>query len=105
HPAPGEPGYASAELLHIDPRACIDCGACAEVCPVDAIVPDHDITDATRRYLDVNAAFFQRAGSPEPAVAGRVKPTATAHPERLRVAVVGSGPSAFYAAENLLSRR
>lgn len=105
HPAPGEPGYASAELLHIDPAACIDCGACAEVCPVDAIVPDHDLIGANRRYLEVNADFFQRAGTSEPMVTRRVTPTTATQPEVLRVAIVGSGPSAFYAAENLLSRR
>lgn len=110
HPAPGEQGYATAELLHIDPATCIDCGACAEVCPVDAIMPDHDLTAANRRYLDVNADFFRGALVAEPA--GAV-PAATAPtrsvvlepPAQLRVAIVGSGPSALYAAENLLSRR
>lgn len=104
HPAPGEPGYASAELLHIDPATCIDCGACAEVCPVDAIVPDHDLTSANRRYLDINADFFRRAPAAEPAVTAPAKLVVTEHHTRLRVAIVGSGPSALYAAENLLSR-
>lgn len=105
HPAPGEPGYATAELLHIDPAACIDCGACAEVCPVDAIMPDHTLTEANRRYLDVNADFFRGALVVEPAVTAPTKFGVTAQPARLRVAIVGSGPSALYAAENLLSRR
>lgn len=105
HPAPGEPGYASAELLHIDPTVCIDCGACAEVCPVDAIVPDHELIGANRRYLELNADFFRHSIIREPTITRRVTPTATTRLDRLRVAIVGSGPSAFYAAENLLSRR
>lgn len=41
HPAPGEPGFAEADMLHIDPAMCIDCGACADVRPVDAVVTDY----------------------------------------------------------------
>ena len=32
HPTPDEPDFGTTDLLHIDPRACIDCGACADVC-------------------------------------------------------------------------
>ena len=28
HPSPDEPGFATAEMLYIDPVACVDCGAC-----------------------------------------------------------------------------
>lgn len=27
HPTPDEPGYATAEMLYIDPASCIDCNA------------------------------------------------------------------------------
>ena len=37
-PRPGDSGFASAELLHIDPDTCIDCGACVEACPVAATI-------------------------------------------------------------------
>ncbi len=26
----------------IDPEKCTDCGACAEICPVEAIIPGED---------------------------------------------------------------
>src|SRR6476661_4194249 len=60
HPTPEEPDYARAEMLHIDPATCIDCGACTDVdvCPVDAIVPDSALTPETIRYADLNARFF-----------------------------------------------
>jgi ferredoxin len=40
HPTPDEPGFAEAEQLHIDPEECIDCDACVEACPVDAITSE-----------------------------------------------------------------
>jgi len=105
HPTPNEPGYGSAEMLYIDPVGCIDCGACIDACPVDAIVPDYDLTPETARYEEINAAFYANRDQPVPvperpvAEAARVSERAL-----LRVAIVGSGPSGCYAAENLLSR-
>ena len=106
HPTPDEPGYARAEMLYIDPATCIDCGACTDVdvCPVDAIVPDFALTPATARYADLNARYF---GDPthtqyERERIVRKRPDhngPTSHP--LRVAIVGSGPSACYAADEL----
>ena len=39
----GEPGsFTGTEMLYIDPNVCIDCGACQEECPVDAVYPEDD---------------------------------------------------------------
>uniref|UniRef100_UPI001574A072 4Fe-4S dicluster domain-containing protein n=1 Tax=Nocardia barduliensis TaxID=2736643 RepID=UPI001574A072 len=57
-PRPDEPGYARAELLHIDPATCIDCGACVDECPVDAIVPEADLAPEDEPYREINAAYF-----------------------------------------------
>ena len=43
---PDEPGFATAEMLYIDPVACVDCGACVSACPVGAIAPDSRLTTA-----------------------------------------------------------
>jgi ferredoxin/flavodoxin---NADP+ reductase len=108
HPTPDEANYARAEMLYIDAASCIDCGACSDVCPVDAIVPDDALGATQASYLDINAEYF--AANPRTAAAGaHVQPplrkTASGAPdETLRVAIVGSGPSAFYAAEELLTR-
>lgn len=40
HPTPDEPGFATSEMLYIDPVACVDCGACVTACPVSAIAPN-----------------------------------------------------------------
>jgi ferredoxin--NADP+ reductase len=111
HPTPAEREYARTEMLYIDPATCIDCGACSDVCPVDAIVPGDAVAPDIDRYRDINAEYFRR--NPRTAAPGaHVQPlplaVATAgvdDPPALRVAIVGSGPSAFYAAEELLARR
>lgn len=45
--------HADDERLYIDPKACIDCGACVPLCPVSAIVEDIDLDDD--HWLDLNA--------------------------------------------------
>ncbi|MDI9949292.1 FAD-dependent oxidoreductase [Rhodococcus sp. IEGM 1305] len=106
HPTPDEAQYQRTEMLYIDPAACIDCGACADVCPVDAIVPDSDLTPDAEIYKDLNAAYF--LGNPTvsgPSEVPTASVVAAPRPGPLKVAIVGSGPSAFYAAEELLTRR
>ncbi|NKQ56747.1 FAD-dependent oxidoreductase [Amycolatopsis sp. K13G38] len=108
HPTPDEAEYARSEMLYIDPETCIDCGACVEVCPVDAIVPDYDLTDDNVRFSEINARYFEdpahRDYSPDPADVAKPR-IETTEPGPLRVAIVGSGPAACYAAEELLTRR
>ncbi|MBZ5735304.1 FAD-dependent oxidoreductase [Nocardioides sp. TRM66260-LWL] len=109
HPTPDEPDYATAEMLYIDPDGCIDCGACVDVCPVGAISADYDLEPHQARFEEMNRRWFLAAPPPPvkppesrdrlapPAESGGVAP--------LRVAIVGSGPSAAYAAEELLGQR
>lgn len=105
HPTPAEAGYAQAEMLYIDARVCIDCGACADVCPVGAIVPDYDLAEEDRIYLDLNARFFQSAAAPTyvPQRPPRNTEAVSAGGGKLRIAIVGSGPAGAFAAEDLLN--
>jgi ferredoxin--NADP+ reductase len=105
HPTPDEPGFGTTEMLYIDAQSCVDCGACLDACPVDAIVPDVELVGDDVRYLEINALHFgdhtylrRPAALPAKAV-----PAIAGGP--LRVAMVGAGPSACYAAEELLGRR
>lgn len=101
---PDEPEYKNAEILYIDPRTCIDCGACVEVCPVDAIKRDVDVSPAERDYLALNARFFDGFTYPQPGFIESVRtPMSAARPDRLRLAVVGSGPAGVYAVEAALA--
>jgi ferredoxin/flavodoxin---NADP+ reductase len=111
HPTPQEREFGSTEMLHVDPKSCIDCGACADACPVDAIFPVDSLRGPERVYADINAAYFDRQTATTPA-----DPSPNFHawsgPEfdrvlpadfpALRVAVVGTGPAGMYAAEDLL---
>ena len=101
HPTPDEPGFGTAEMLYIDSATCIDCGACADACPVDAIVPD---TEFTADYSAMNALYYQ-TNPMTPTWQYRTSTSlVTTDRPGLRVAIVGSGPAAQYAAKELLAQ-
>ncbi|MFE7798780.1 FAD-dependent oxidoreductase [Nocardia sp. NPDC057440] len=104
HPTPDEPDFLTADMLYVDPQACVDCGACASACPVDAITSSKKLTDEQKPFIEINADFYRQT-RPRPLLAKPV-PAAEFHTERqpLRVAIVGSGPSAMYAADELLTQ-
>ncbi|MGW1786395.1 4Fe-4S dicluster domain-containing protein [Streptomyces sp. NPDC002143] len=60
HPAPGEPGYATATQLYINPTECIDCDACVGVCPVGAPLPDDQLPDMWAHFAQLNSDFFAK---------------------------------------------
>ncbi len=104
HPTPTERLFRPSEMLYIDPEKCIDCGACVDECPVDAIVPPEDITPGMQPFVEINAAYYQ--DNPVPGPDPEPQPIEVkAAPGVLRVAIVGSGPSASYLAESLVANR
>ena len=50
--------YEGARKLYINPKECIDCGACEPVCPVEAIVAPKTADEAQRVFAADNARFF-----------------------------------------------
>ncbi|AHH18394.1 putative ferredoxin/ferredoxin--NADP reductase [Nocardia nova SH22a] len=103
-PTPEQPEFATTEQLYIDPDTCIDCGACVDACPVEAIFSEDDLSASLARFRDINAAYFQRHP-----LESNFDPLVTpARPPKelgtLRVAIVGAGPAACYAADELLRR-
>jgi ferredoxin/flavodoxin---NADP+ reductase len=103
HPAPGEPGFGEAEMLYVDAKSCVDCGACVTACPADAIVPHTTLTAAQTPFLAINAEYFEVFPHKDRT------PLALVHPQRrltrsgpFRVAVIGAGPAGMYAADELL---
>jgi len=106
HPTPDEPDFVSAEMLYIHPDECIDCGACVAECPVGAIYPEHELPEHLAAFADVNAAYFDWVGDPPAALPRRANGgRITDRQGPLRVAIVGAGPSGWYAAEELLANR
>lgn len=64
HPTPEEPGFADAEQLFIDPQECIDCDACVEACPVDAITSEDMVPPEWQSYIELNAAYYRPREKP-----------------------------------------
>ena len=110
HPSPDEPGFATAEMLYIDPVACVDCGACVSACPVNAIAPDHRLDETQLPFIELNAAFYPKRETKLPPTSklAAVSAAPVVHDRSggpLTVAIVGSGPAAMYAADELLTQR
>ncbi len=111
HPSPDEPGFATAEMLYIDPVACVDCGACVSACPVGAIAPQSRLTAQQQPFVAVNAAYYpDRPDDVKLPPTSKLAPVLPAPRVRrgatpLTVAVVGSGPAAMYAADELLTQK
>ena len=115
HPSPDEPGFATAEMLYIDPVACVDCGACVSACPVGAIAAESRLTPQQQPFVAVNAAYYA-AHYPDRSDDVKLPPTSKLAPvlpaprvrrgaAPLTVAIVGSGPAAMYAADELLTQK
>jgi ferredoxin/flavodoxin---NADP+ reductase len=110
HPTPDEPGFATSEMLYIDPVACVDCGACVSACPVGAIAPDTRLEPKQLPFVEINASFYPELPAgvklPPTSKLAPVIPAAEVRTRRhpLTVAIVGSGPAAMYAADELLTQ-
>ena len=50
--------YEGDRKLYIQPKECIDCGACEPVCPVDAIYPDRTLPTEKVEDKEDNRVFF-----------------------------------------------
>lgn len=102
HPTPDEPDFGTTDILYVDPKACIDCGACADACPVAAPKAIDLLRGAEAVFADLNAEFFERRPP-------REKPKTHTWDEMggdlersLSIAIVGTGPAAAYTARQLL---
>ena len=60
--------YEGDRKLYINPKECIDCGACEPVCPVEAISQDRRVGDDELEFVEDNRRFFTDvlAGRDEP---------------------------------------
>jgi len=65
HPTPDEPDWEEHDQLYIDPDECIDCDACVEACPVDAITAEDSVPPEWQRFVEINAAYYRRAATPD----------------------------------------
>jgi len=63
--------YEGDRKLYINPKECIDCGACEPVCPVEAISQDRRVAEEDEEHVEDNRRFFV-----EP-LPGRAEPIGT----------------------------
>ncbi|MFD3430755.1 FAD-dependent oxidoreductase [Nocardia fluminea] len=104
HPALDRPEFALVEHLYIDPAACINCSACVDACPAEAIKPAAALTDDEQIYARQSGAYFASLSTPRsPRTSKPAIPTAMG-PDPLRVAIVGAGSAAMYTVRELLQR-
>ncbi len=47
--------HEGEQMLYIDPTPCIDCNACANECPTQAIYYEDDVPEQWRDYIELNA--------------------------------------------------
>ncbi|MGN6332974.1 MAG: ferredoxin [Motilibacteraceae bacterium] len=50
--------YVGARKLYVNPKECIDCGACEPVCPVEAIVQDRHVLEEDAQFIEEDRLFF-----------------------------------------------
>ena len=50
--------YEGDRKAYINPKECIDCGACEPVCPVEAISQDRRVAEEDQEFVEDNRRFF-----------------------------------------------
>ncbi|WP_020672268.1 FAD-dependent oxidoreductase [Amycolatopsis nigrescens] len=102
HPTPDEPDFGSTEMLYIDPQTCIDCGACADACPVDAIFPVDRLRGPDIGYAGLNERYYETHTGGNAWGEPHFPRSLPQDVGPLRIAIIGTGPAACYAAQSLL---
>ena len=52
--------HEGPNFLVIDPDECIDCALCEPECPIEAIKPEDDLTDAEQVFVELNAELSKQ---------------------------------------------
>ncbi len=50
--------YEGERKSYVNPKECIDCGACEPVCPVEAITQDRDVEAGMEAFVEDDRRFF-----------------------------------------------
>lgn len=79
---PVECFHVDETMTYIDPENCIDCGGCAPVCPVKAILPAYQLKGEMTRWLEIN----RRRAAETPVLTGRLPPLPGAEERRKALA-------------------
>lgn len=98
------------EMLFIDPDVCISCNACLTECPTHAIYPEASVPKDQIQYIQINAIeskrhpiITERKVDAEHRIAEANATQKSTLPNK-RFAIIGAGPSGFFASEALLKQ-
>ena len=58
HPKKDEPKFEAEGQLYIDPKDCIDCGACVPACTSGSIFVLDELPEDKKHFAEKNAAFY-----------------------------------------------
>ena len=47
-------------MLVIDPDECIDCAVCIPECPVNAILPEEDVSSEQQKFIAINVELAKK---------------------------------------------
>lgn len=90
-------------MVYIDAATCVDCGACTTACPVDAIKPHTQLNDAELPFIALASSYYKEFPHADRTPLALVPMVdRPRRGEEIRVAIVGAGPAAMYAADELL---
>ena len=59
HPTKDDKDFAKFNMLYINPDECIDCGACAPECPVDAIFDEAELPEKWAHFAQMDADWYK----------------------------------------------
>lgn len=90
-------------MVYIDADTCVDCGACITACPVDAIKPHTQLNETELPFIALASSYYQEFPHADRTPLALVPIVERPRRgEEIRVAIVGAGPAAMYAADELL---
>jgi ferredoxin len=46
-------------MVYIDPDDCIDCGACVDPCPVEAIYSEEEVPATLIHFVEINKVYYE----------------------------------------------
>lgn len=101
---PVEAFREAPEMLFIDPNVCIDCNACVSACPEGAIFPQILVPANQHSFIALNAEEAKTRPIIRESLQASQHATSPLAQLPGRFAIVGSGPSGFYAAEALMKQ-
>ena len=52
--------HEGPNFLAINPDECIDCNLCVPECPVEAIIPDEDLSPEQKKFIAINANLSKK---------------------------------------------